>query len=216
MSIAFDSKSNSSGSGTSLTFSHVCSGSNLILIVGIQTYLVSPTGITISSVTYDGVEMTSFGNVERTPNGEYQYMYYLIAPSVGSQNIIITTTTPMDYIGATSASYTGVRQTGQPDSYVTFPNSTGTSITTTTTTIADNSWLVGFYVVDTAGTWTAGLDTTARDAIGNARLFDSNGAKTPAGSYSLIATHPIGVLSGQMVSISPYILTNPGMLIDFM
>lgn len=73
-----------------------------------------------------------------------------------------------------------------------------------------------YYVGDTAGAWTAGLDTTARDAIGNARLFDSNSAKTPAGSYSLIATHPIGILSGQMVSISPYILTNPGMLIDFM
>lgn len=210
MAIAFDAQASSTGSGTTLTYSHTCTGSNLILIVGIQTYLASAGGITISSVTYNGVAMTSFGTLQRTLNAEYQYMYYLVAPATGAHNIVITTTTAMDYIGGSSASYTGANQTGLPDSYTTYAAQTSTAVTTTTTTIANNCWLMGFYVSDGGGGWTAGTNTTGRATAGNAQFFDSNSVQTPAGSHSMTATHNNFILSGQMISIAPFVPVNSG------
>jgi len=205
MAIAFDAKANSSGSGTSLTYSHTCTGSNLILIVGFQTYKAAGLGNVITGVTYNGVAMTQIGIVTRNATDEFQYMYYLVSPATGAHNIVISASSSLDLIAASSASYTGSRQSGQPDSYVTSAVTSAGSVTTTTNTIADNCWLVGFYVSDMGGGWTPGANTTARDATGNCQLFDSNAAKTPAGSYSLTATHSASMVSGQMVSISPFV-----------
>lgn len=200
MAIAFDAKSN----GSTQTISHTCTGSNLILVVGFLTYRIAGTANSVTGVTYNGVAMTQYGVLERAATSEYQYMYYLVGPSTGANNIVVSTSNTLDAFQCSNASYTGVQQTGQPDSYVTVAPSSSGGITATTTTVADNCWLAGFFCSDTAGSWTAGANTTLRDASGNNQFCDSNGAKTPAGSYSLITTKASGIDSGQMVSISPF------------
>lgn len=206
MAIAFDAKSN----GITQTVAHTCTGNNLILVVGFITYRVAGTANSVTGVTYNGVLMTQAGVLTRSGGtSEYQYLYYLVNPSTGTNNIVVSTSNTLDSFGMSSASYTGVNQIGQPDSYVTSPVTADTQVTTTTTTIADNCWLAGFFTVDTVGAWIAGANTTLRDGTINEIFVDSNGAKTPVGVYSLVATHALGQCSGQMISISPA-LSNVG------
>lgn len=158
--------------------------------------------------------MTLSGTVTRTTNGEYQYMYTLVAPATGAHNIVITASATMDLIAASSVSYTGTKQSAQPDAYTTVPVGTATSVTTTATTNYDNCWLAGFFVSDGGGGWTAGASTTLRDPTGNCIFLDSNAAKSIPGSYSLIATHASNMLSGQMISIIPVESTKSASMSD--
>lgn len=80
---------------------------------------------------------------------------------------------------AESASYTGAKQSAQPDSSNTNAYTTQTNMSTSTTTVADNSWLVGVFRSSTTATAAAG--TTLRAGVNTTiQIGDSNGAKTPA------------------------------------
>lgn len=86
-----------------------------------------------------------------------------------------------------------------------------TSQTQTLTTIADNCWAV----MMCHGMYTAGTGTTLRIAgDNNSNLFDGNGLKTPAGSYSLQTTNGSSTGYGAiMASFKPYVPSaagNPG------
>ncbi len=78
--------SNGSGSGTSLTISHtVPSASNLLLVsFGYQTASSTPT----VTATYNGVAMTQLGGVLDALHG--QCLFYLLAPTAGTANVIIS------------------------------------------------------------------------------------------------------------------------------
>lgn len=208
MAIAFDAKSN----GTSQTVSHTCTGSNLILVTGFITYRAAGSANSVTGVTYNSVAMTQAGELTRNATSEYQYIYYLVGPATGAHNIVVSTSNTLDAFGMSSASYTGASQTGQPDSYATEGPYGSGSITVTTTTVADNCWLAGFFCIDN-GTppWTAGTNTTLRDATINEVFADSNGVQTPAGSHSLTATHASGsAISAQVISIKPPSTVNSG------
>ena len=73
---------NNGGSTASLTYSYtVGSGSNRLLVVN----LIGDTSADdISSVTYGGTAMTLVGKVQ-APSNNWQYLYYLLNPSSGSQ-----------------------------------------------------------------------------------------------------------------------------------
>ena len=185
MAIAFDAASGNYYGGTvnSLTLSHTCSGENRILFVSVQC-----GGVTdyFPTVTYAGVPMTQISKV-RVPADAYIYLFCLIAPAKGANNIVVSTGSNND-MTVGGVSYTGVLQTGQPDAFTTNTATSTTSITTPLTIIKDSCWLV----CCTKGTATipaAGAGTTMRNTPGAIALFDSNGAKTPAGSYSLVVTN---------------------------
>jgi hypothetical protein len=204
MAIAIDSSSQlASDTGSTPTWSHTCTGSNLVLIVGVEV----ATGETVSSVTYAGTSMTqintqnlsgaTFGNV---------YLFRLFNPAAGANNIIVTkSSTSFGYCAA--ASYTGVSSTLDVN---TTTSTTGTSITGTLITTVDNDWLVGFVSAGTSGdtgTMTAGTNTTARQTnINNWYTFvDTNAAQTPLGSKSMVVNHSTSVLLGfNLVAISPF------------
>lgn len=199
MAIAFDAQSASGFSGgTTLTWSHTCSGSDRILIVGVYDGLNNVTG-----VTYNGTSLTACGNLAMSggASGQNIRLFYLINPSTGANNCVVSASASGSLYG-TGMSYTGAKQTGQPDSQNTGGSASTTSLTVNTTTVADNSWLVGFGYGQTAS---AGTGTTFRGQPVSAVLFgmDSNGAKSPAGSYGLNFTQSANFAGMCVASISP-------------
>jgi len=187
MAIAFDAASSAStinSAHTSKTWSHTCTGSDRVLIVGIGTFN-STGGGKISGITYNGVSMTLVAEASAQSN-IYSSMWYLIAPSTGANNIVASFAS-QTYDWCASASYTGVAQSGFPDASSS-GNNTSTSITGTVTTIADNAWTVMTPLCNAAGI-TGGTGTTVRaisPTNGRQAICDSNGDITPAGSSSLI------------------------------
>lgn len=180
MAIVFDSATNgSSTTGTSLTFSHTVTGSKTILFVG---GLGSTASDKWTGVTYNGVAMTRQYAVQMGSD-RWAYLYYLIAPATGANNVVISSAS--DFISGNAVSYSGVKQTGFPDASNNNLLASGTPNTNTLTTVADNSWHIMFGGA-ASGTPTAGTGSTIRGtANGNMAFFDGNTAKTPAGSDSI-------------------------------
>lgn len=132
------------------------------------------------------------GSPIQIPTNRYIHLFYLVGPTTGSNNVVITAD-QTQYIAGNALSYTGAKQTGQPDNQGTATASVGvTTITKAITTVADNSWLMAFGRID-SGTILVGAATTSRvSAETNGAMFaDGNAAITPAGSSALTYTIPI-------------------------
>ncbi len=188
MAIAFDAASTgTAGTSTSITVAHTCTGSDRILFVGIATF-DSGGGQQVSGVTYNGVAMTQIGT-RRVAGNLDNTLWYLIAPATGTNNIVASYASQAE-VYLVAASYTGAKQTGQPDATAGNSGQSASAITAVVTTIADNCWVVMSATCNSLGL-AAGASTTSRteaspnDAIG---FYDNNAAKTPAGAVTLTAT----------------------------
>jgi hypothetical protein len=113
--VAFDAVGPSSAGASStasntVTWSHTCSGSNRLLIVGVA--VGANTSPTISSVTYNGVAMTSVGkmNTNNQTNAGFVELFRLIAPATGTNSVVVTTSAAVLTLAAGSVSFTGVHQ----------------------------------------------------------------------------------------------------------
>lgn len=205
MAIAFDTAVIDQGTtGTSHSWSHTCTGSNRLLLVGVMFQ----TGTDANGTpTYNGVSMTQAGTgvaVGGTFN-EFR-LYYLVAPATGANTITVNNTGGgLSY--AASMSYTGVAQSSPIDVTATNTGS-GTSIANSFTTTVDNDWLVEYYGYANGGfstNSTAGSGTTVRTNSDWSQIFDSNGAKTPTGTYALNVNKD-AILSGvNGVAIKPFV-----------
>lgn len=208
MAIALDSANAGQGYGaaTSFTRSHTCSGDNRILLVGVWQGSNSDL---VTGVTYAGVAMTRVDVQALASGGNgHTYLYYLIAPATGANNIVVSLSSSIN--GSIQAvSYTGAAQSGQMDSSA---KGTGgpsaSSKTYTTTTVADNCWIVCNSRNDGA-IQAAGADTTYRGTYNGLQFADSNGAKSPAASYSLIYNATNSSFAGVIASIKPYVAPPP-------
>lgn len=189
MAISYDTSNKSTGTGSTLTFSHTITGSDTILFVGVSSENNNQTNSSdlVTGVTYNGNAMTLIAKTGRTAYSNV-YLFYIIAPA-GTANVVISRSAPVAgtiTLCGFSSSYTGAQQTGQPDS-----SNIGTdgnaSLSVSTTTIANNSWIVAVainFVNDgTAGTILS--SQTLRQFTVNKGLADTNGPKSPAGSYSM-------------------------------
>jgi hypothetical protein len=163
----------------------------------------------ITGVTYNSVSMTLAAKRATANVSRFIYQYYLLAPASGAHNVVVTSTTNHYLIG-TATSYSGVKQSAQPDASAT--NDTGgvnnTTLTTSVTTVADNSWTVLCGGAYDASPQTAGTGSTLRktDATNSQTIFDSNAAKTPAGSTSMAFGMTGSVAMGAvLVSYAPYV-----------
>ena len=198
--IAFDATANAAAdSVTSLTYAHTNTGSNLILFVGVDIDVGTDD---ITGVTYNTVAMTRINTQQTGGVGNRRnFLYYLLAPATGANNIVISRSST-GTIRSASASYTDAKQSDVPDASNT--NSAGgvTSILTTTTTIADNCWVVSHNDND-AGAPGAGAGLTIRGSYANGGIGDNNTAKTPAGAVSLTWTLPSGGTATCQASFAP-------------
>lgn len=211
MSIAYDS---SALGAANSTWNHTVTGSNTLLLVYVYDFPGN-----ISSITYGGQSLTNFVNI-----GLADYLWYLLGASVGTNTITITGGSATKR--GISVSYTGVAQTGFPDSSDGGNATTGNSITSSTTVVASNCWLVGLGGGRTFGGGMTTLVTNRTDRIKFSPLpysadaedngllaFDSN-ATVGTGSQSVTVTKSVGGTSpftgDILVSIAPFVvpLTN--------
>lgn len=198
MAIAPDAASTGNGTGTSLTVSHTCAGSDRGLFVAI----VGDNGSdAVTGVTYNGVSCLLVGKVQPS-GGRWVYLYYLSAPATGAHNVVVSASGSV-YLEANNASYTGVSQTGQPEASATNSNASTASLTVTTSTITDNAWCV-LAGSSQAGTLGAGSGTTLRTSTLVGAILDSGAALTPAGSKSLIVTGAsTNFMGGVIAAVAP-------------
>lgn len=133
-------------------------------------------------------------------------LFYLIAPASGNNTLQLSWDGAATRLVLSSVSYTGAKQSSQPDAF-----NTGTDTTSpfqvSVTTVADNCWTVGAFVDNTDAVMTVGTGTTNRAGSGAVSdvLADSNAAKTPAGSVTLECTGAGGGGLQIGASFKPYV-----------
>jgi len=195
MAIARNANSNATGvtSGTTLTWSHTCSGSDRILIA---TFF-SENSKTISGVTYNGISMTQ-ANTNTPVAGIRVYNYYLVAPATGANNIVATFASGSGLVYGIAESYTGAKQTGQPDAIGNTGSASATSLSVNITTVAANSWIVG----GVYGGNSAGFAGTGSWSV---LFWGTGGATDPAGwnGFAMLDTNgPIVTPASTAVGMS--------------
>ncbi len=110
MAIARDTSTSASGAPTSSpgTWSHTCTGSNLILFVGVESTGASDN---VTGATYNGVAMTLVQKQARL-DGREVYLFVLVNPATGSNTVSVSWTgTDGHFLSAIS--YTGAAQNNQ-------------------------------------------------------------------------------------------------------
>lgn len=188
--------------GTSLTWSHTTAGTNRILFVAV--FGNNPTDI-ITGVTYAGVPM-ELVNKRQVPSDRWVYLFALINPALGTNNIIVSAS-GSTAIAGDSASYTGARQTNNPDVNTTNIASNQSSVSTSLTPLIDKSWT--FLVAKGSGGSApiAGTGTKLRATGNDMSIFDSDGPITPIALNTLIAQRASGIANWAtvMATIVPFI-----------
>lgn len=185
MATAVDATSNGGNNtgGSSVTWTHTCTGSNLILIVNSTL----DSGSTVTAVSFNGVPATLVNSA--TSSGRTTYMHYLINPATGSHTVQVDRNSGTGTIDTSAVSYTGMKQSSQPETSVT-STSTTSNLSLNITTSTDNAWLVASTGVNqSSGAITAGTNNFARigggidgQAYGS---WDSNAGQGTAGSKSM-------------------------------
>jgi len=132
MAVTFDavgpSSSGTAANSTSITWNHTYSGSDGLLTVGVG--VGGNDGGVTTLATYDGVPMVSAGKVHtNNQTSGYVELFYLTAPSTGTNAIIVTCSTTKHLIGG-SVSFNGVDQITPVSGIITsFGTGTSTSLT---------------------------------------------------------------------------------------
>ena len=204
MAIAFDAAAQGSSTVTTVTFAQTCTGSNLVLFV--EAY--STTGDDVTGITYNSVAMTQLAKISKNGSAEKLYLYYLIAPATGSNNVVVTRSGTGGFLHGAAASFTGALQSGIPDS----TNQAAQTVAATsqiiaTTTVLDNCWLVGAWVCDNGGiSGQSGTVVRAGDTTFDV-LASGEAAVTPAGSASLAVNCNNTKSAGIVASFAPVLDT---------
>lgn len=207
--IAFDATAqffNNAGATNVFDFTHTVTGSNTALIACVGWD--NRGGQTITSVTYNAVSMNS---VAATRGGSFDsiHCYLLVGAATGAHTVEVTMsgaiTGATKQIMGISDSYTGVSQTGQPDSVGGNSSTSGTNFPVSTTVVASNSWIMGAAIDlnGEMGTSIAGTGTTYRTNQTGINMIgaDSNGT-VGTGSQTLNYGTAGGQLDAEGVTIS--------------
>ncbi|MBI5474601.1 MAG: hypothetical protein HY961_19870, partial [Ignavibacteriae bacterium] len=137
----------SSQSGTSvasLTWSHVVSNqNNRVLVVGVQSE--NSTAVHPSGITYNGTALTQIGATNAFSSSTYQNvsLWYLLAPAVGTANIVVTWPSTVSAATAGGISLSGLAQVA-PEASASSNNGAGAT-TTNITTLSENAIVVGMF-----------------------------------------------------------------------
>ncbi len=187
MALAIDSTSGGAGvQATSLTWAHTCTGSDLVLIVGVSVWENGGGPYTISGVTYNGDAMTLANDIG--DKDKRAYIFYLVNPDTGgSYNIIATVAGGSSGIVSGGAvSITGASQT-DPIGVTGGATSCSSDISTAvTTTVADSILIDVFNCSDNPQSHTAGAGQTRYEIRdGNKCMSGSYKATTTVGNYTM-------------------------------
>lgn len=188
--------------GTSGSFAaNVGSGTDRIL----WNSNVTDAGATdvTTSITYNGVSLTKLVGRRLNTSSQHVALWYLINPTSGS-NTFAWTGSASCYSYSAWSVYTGVPSgVGGVGSNTDSQDVASGTLTLTLTTQYDNAWLISGSRSTDTGDQNAGTGTTRRQQLASA-IGDSNGAKTPTGSYSMAwSANPSGKIGGVMGHFYP-------------
>jgi hypothetical protein len=204
--ITFDNSvdgGNNGGTTSTLTYAYkVGTGPNRLLVVN----LIGDTSVDdIASVTYGGVPMTLIGKLQ-APSNNWQYLYYLLNPASGSNNIVITASSS-HYLISEASSWSNVRQSTQPEASTTNTGPTGsTSITTSVNTVATGALVVqGLWSYGHLAAGNGATPIVIDSAIGGAGIFASSSSPvSPPGNVTMTTISDGSQSSGTvMASFAP-------------
>lgn len=169
---------------TTPSWSHTCTGTNLLLVVTVGWRHQDP-GNAITGITYNSVALTQLGT---TSNGEFATaeIWYLLAPATGTHTVAATfTDLARAHLGAVS--YTAVNQSTPLGTYA---SNTGTSTApSVTVTSATGDVVIAVGAERGTETFTTGASQTMRweaDAASNvsAQCDDEAGAASVVMDWS--------------------------------
>ncbi len=201
--IAFDATSVGVTTGTTpLTFSHTCTGSNLMLSVGVG--LRASTSPVINTPTYNSVSMSLVGS-QQLNNVIKVALYFQTGPTTGSNTVSCGFSGGGQDCNAAAVSYSGVNQSGQPDAS---NGSTGAAnATVTVTTVADQCWVVA--LCGSAASTISGPNNTNRGGVlvltGVATIeYQDTNAAVSAGAGTVMSWSSATTWSEVAGSFSPF------------
>ncbi|KKL06457.1 hypothetical protein LCGC14_2595840 [marine sediment metagenome] len=118
------------------TWSHTCTGSNLILVV----VVTMRANNSVSGITYNSVALTHESGADADENNVHTETWYLIAPATGSNTVAVTLNTSTSRWWAAAISLTGVAQSSPVDVSGSNTGLNVTAISTSVTVVTANSW----------------------------------------------------------------------------
>lgn|SRR3990167_392732 len=184
--IAFDAVSSGEGAtfDETVTIAHTITGSNTILVS--LPYCSRGSGSTISTNKYNAVDLTrQTRKVTTTAIAPLTLdSWYLVAPTAGTNNLVIVTTSPNTRLGSNNISYTGVAQTSTIGASGD-AEGTDTAPTVTITTDTNNSYVVSGMFYNDTPTPTISGSMTQRSGFntnGGGYLDSGDQLKVTAGS----------------------------------
>jgi hypothetical protein len=176
MAIAFDAATGMGfGFVTTATVAHTCTGSDRILIVATAN---QQGGISITSITYNSVALT-FIRADDGATGARSEIWYLLAPSTGANNIIVTPSGGGTRLAVGAISLTGVTQSS-PIGATNGATGSGTGPSVALTTTVANSWIVSNCASE-------GDTVTSTPGANETERYQANGSSSPAASRSNVA-----------------------------
>lgn len=182
----------------------VGSGTDRFLIVAPCAVPNSGRNDILTSMTYNGVALTKQISEEPQTSGQWIGIWTLANPTAGSNTLTINSSEnwgPGGGVYIHHAVYTGVSGTPTIDVGSPVDNSSN-SVTLNVTTTGDNAWLFSTTRSVDTGDQIAGTGTVERTDTANS-TGDSNGAKTPTGSYSMGWTTSGTKLCGIVIAFAP-------------
>lgn len=205
---------NAGSSVTSFTYAYTCTScatSNGFLAVFSRR---DSSGATMSGATYNGVAMTqAIGSPISGDANDNGYFWYMFGPASGANNIVLSGSSANFQTAA--ASYTGVSQSGLDNHGAEGPTNVNPS-TISITTVADNSWILGFMRNGTGTCTPSGTGVFRTSGNDNQFIEDNNAPKTPAGSTTLACTWATGSYQYIIaVTIAPAAVSTPSQLYPF-
>lgn len=177
--IAFDNSASNSGNPLGNT-SLIVTGSNTLVVAGVRSQGSTTTATYVTS-------MTRLGSAFNLGGTDWDHFFFNLGQS-GTNNVVFTNLgTGSSWMAATS--YTGAKQTSQPDASNTNSGSS-TAASVSVTTVADGSWIIawGDNEVDTltASTNCALRKQSPSTAMG---IYEySTQPKSPAGAQTINMT----------------------------
>lgn len=192
VAITLDTTSSKQQDGLSTaTWAHTCTGTDMALGVVTANYdSGGDTDAVVTGVTYNGVALTKASDAVYAGLGMTCSAWYLIGPATGSAyNIVVTCAGTTDNIKCAAASYTGAKQSAQPNATVTSTTTSGKVRNNTFTTTTDNCRRLDIFQSYDA-TWAsvgAGQSTIFTSGGGYVKATYS-GPITPAGADTDSAT----------------------------
>lgn len=183
MAIALDATSvgNADGTGTTLTFAHTCTGTDLVLVVNV--WVASGSAPT---VTYAAVSMT-LRSSNTTNNRVYQFV--LADPTTGANNIVVTVDNEIRR-AATGISFKGAQN------YSDVSNATNAGSTSASVVVQTNEqtgFVVGFISANAATlTYTGGGTEFGAQEVIATPIRMSTAYQSFTGSADIDTTYTLG------------------------